>query len=103
MITRYLISIRNIPWTVSHSQLEGYFSTFGNVKAARIIFDKCGLSTGYGFVEFYDKVVITYVLSKDHVLDDRRLSVIEGLKYLHEKPIKHLVEKHILDADTCRQ
>lgn len=99
MISRYLISIRNIPWTVSHSQLEGYFSAFGNVKTAKVIFDKYGLSTGYGFVEFYDKLVVTSVLNKDHVLDDGKLSITEGLKYLHEDPVKQFVEKHILDAD----
>lgn len=103
MIPRYLISIRNIPWTVSHSQLEGYFSAFGNVKIAKIIFDKYGLSTGYGFVEFYDEVVVTSVLNKDHVLDDGKLSIIKGLKYLHEDPVKQFVEKHILDADIYRQ
>lgn len=100
MIPRYLISIRNIPWTVSHSQLEKYFLTFGNVKIAKIIFDKYGLSTGYGFVEFYDKAVVTFVLNKDHVLDDGKLSITEGLKYLHEDSVKQFVEQHILNADT---
>lgn len=103
MIPRYLISIRNIPWTVSHSQLEGYFSAFGSVKTAKVIFDKYGLSTGYGFVEFYDKIVVTSVLNKDHVLDNGKLSITEGLQYLHEYPVKQFVEKHILDAYTSCQ
>lgn len=100
MIPRYLISIRNIPWTVSHSQLEGYFSKFGSVRTAKVIFDKYGISTGYGFVEFYDKVVATSVLNKDHVLDNGKLSIINGLQYLHEDPVKEFVEQHILGADT---
>nr|XP_033189440.1 SRA stem-loop-interacting RNA-binding protein, mitochondrial-like [Bombus vancouverensis nearcticus] len=103
MIPRYLISIRNIPWTVSHSQLEGYFSKFGSVRTAKVIFDKYGISTGYGFVEFYDKVVVTSVLKKDHVLDDGKLSITKGLQYLHEDPVKEFVEPHILNADTYRQ
>lgn len=102
MIPRYLISIRNIPWTVSHSQLEKYFSKFGSVKTAKVIFDKHGLSTGYGFVEFYDKVVVTSVLDKDHVLDDEKLSVTKGLEYLYEDPVKQFVKQYITD-DTSDQ
>lgn len=100
MIRRYLISIRNIPWTVSHSELEGYFSVYGDVKTAKIIFDKHGLSTGYGFVEFYDKLAANSVLNTDHVLDNGKLFLTKGLKYLYEDPVKQFVEKHILDADT---
>lgn len=100
MIPRYLISIRNIPWTVSHSQLEEYFSTFGSVKTAKVIFDKYGVSTGYGFVEFYNKVVVTSVLNKVHVLEGQKLFVINGLQYLHKYHVKQFVEQHILDANT---
>lgn len=103
MISRYLISIRNISWTVSNSQLERYFSEFGDVKIARVIFNRHGLSTGYGFVEFYDEVAVTSVLNKDHVLDNEKLSIATGLRYLYEDPVKQFVEKYILDADTCRQ
>ena len=96
MAGRYLISIRNIPWIVSHTELEKYFSVFGDVKAAKVVFNKLGLSTGYGFVEFYDKAVMNSVLKKCHVLENEKLSITEGLKYLHEDSVKKFVDERYL-------
>lgn len=100
MTGRYLISIRNIPWIVSHTDLEKYFSVFGDVKAAKVVFNKLGLSTGYGFVEFYDKQVMNSVLRKCHVLENEKLSITEGLKYLHEDSVKKFVDKRYLAFNT---
>lgn len=91
MTVRYLISIRNIPWTVSNSELENYFSSFGMIKHAKVIFDRCGLSTGYGFVQFYDKYAMNKALGAVHILEEKKLFVIEGVKYLEGQGVVHLV------------
>ncbi|CAO1389000.1 unnamed protein product [Diamesa hyperborea] len=43
--------VSNLPWTVGHRQLKSYFSEFGRVLSASVVFDKkTGLSKNYGFV-----------------------------------------------------
>merc|ERR1711890_160709 len=45
--------VGNIPWTVSKVELREYFSKFGPVKHAQIIYDKDTMvAKGFGFVEF---------------------------------------------------
>lgn len=49
----YKIYVSNIPWTVSHKELRTYFSKFGHVQQASVVFDKkTGLSKNYGFITF---------------------------------------------------
>lgn len=49
----YKLYVGNIPWTVSHHELKQYFSKFGFVNQATVIFDKnTGLSRNYGFVHY---------------------------------------------------
>ncbi|CAL7940847.1 unnamed protein product [Xylocopa violacea] len=84
MTVRYFISVRNIPWTVSHLEFENYFSSFGMVKYAKVIFDKCGLNSGYGFVEFYDKFAMSKAVYANHILEEEKLLVVQGLQYLEE-------------------
>lgn len=85
MAIKYLINIRNIPWTVSHCELEKYFSTFGDVRRAKIIFNKSGISTGYGFVEFCDISAMKVVLERPHILEKQELIVsINSSNYIKE-------------------
>lgn len=100
MVIRYLISVRNIPWTVSHSDFERYFSRFGSIKNARVIFNKHGLSTGYGFVEFYNNLEMRNALKANHRLEESKLSVIEGDKYLQEEEIKKCVPQYVSDKSV---
>lgn len=52
----YRIFVANLPWTVSHSELKQYFSQFGNIVSANVVFDKnTGRSRKYGFVVFSSK------------------------------------------------
>lgn len=47
------IFIGNLPWTVSNRELKLYFSKFGHVENANVVFEKSfGMSRGYGFVTF---------------------------------------------------
>lgn len=97
MITRFIISVRNIPWTVSHLDLEKYFSAYGGIKYAKVVFDKRGLSTGCGFVEFYDAKAMTTALREAHVLEQGKLSVASGTQYLCGESLKFFLENYIQD------
>lgn len=49
----YKLFIGNLPWTISSQELKYYFSKFGHVYNATVVFDKkTGLSRNYGFVTF---------------------------------------------------
>lgn len=49
----YKLFIGNLPWTVCSQDLKLYFSKFGHVQNAVVVFDKnTGLSRSYGFVTF---------------------------------------------------
>lgn len=49
----YKLFIGNLPWTVSSQELKLYFSKFGHVQNATVVFDKnTGLSRSYGFVTY---------------------------------------------------
>ncbi|XP_022911226.1 uncharacterized protein [Onthophagus taurus] len=69
--------VGNIPWTVGHIELKNYFSKFGPVAFANVIFDrKTGLSRNFGFVMFsnrdgFDKATNT----KQHELEGRTLKL----------------------------
>lgn len=52
----YRLYVHNVPWTVSHNELKKFFSQFGHVYSATVIFDKkTGLSRNYGFVNYSTK------------------------------------------------
>lgn len=45
--------VGNIPWTVGHNELKQYFSKYGHVSLATVVFDRnTGLSRNYGFVVY---------------------------------------------------
>lgn len=99
MVTRYFISVRNIPWTVSHLDFETYFAAYGKIKQAKVIFDKCGLSTGYGFVEYYDEHGMNEALvTSPHTLEEKLVSVVKGTKYLEEDSIQSLVTRYFITS-----
>jgi len=47
------VFVGNLPWTISKKELREYFSQFGHVAIASVVFNKdTGMSRGYGFVRF---------------------------------------------------
>jgi len=69
--------VRNLPWTIGSKQLKEYFSAFGHVSSASVVFDKnTGMSRGYGFVNFSSKEAYE-VMSKHkiHSLEGRVLGI----------------------------
>lgn len=69
--------ISNLPWTVGNQELKQYFSKFGHVSSANIIFDKMtGMSRGYGFIAFSSREGYNSAINKNlHNLEGRNLSV----------------------------
>ncbi|XP_073830438.1 SRA stem-loop interacting RNA binding protein 1 [Musca autumnalis] len=73
----YRLFVGNIPWTVSHQQLKGYFKEFGRVINANVVFDKkTGLSRGYGFVTLNSlKTVQAIENEQKHSLEGNYLNI----------------------------
>lgn len=69
--------VGNIPWTVSGNELKQYFSKFGHVNFANVIFDKqTGLSRNYGFVVYSNREGFDTALNvQTHKLEGSTLKV----------------------------
>lgn len=69
--------VGNVPWTVSQHELKKYFSEFGQVINATVMFDKnTGFSKGYGFVTFSSKDSYEKVFNTEfHTLEGSNLNV----------------------------
>lgn len=76
----YKLFIRNLPWTVSSHELRTYFSQFGYVTRATILYNnETGLSRGFGYVDFNKREAYEAVMSQpQHILEGQRLRVEEG-------------------------
>lgn len=73
----YRLYVSNLPWTVANRQLKEYFSQFGHVAKAVVIFDKSnGMSKGYGFVTFSTGKSINAIQNKTtHLLEGHTLNI----------------------------
>lgn len=69
--------VGNIPWTVGHFELKQYFSKFGHVQSAAVVFDKnTGLSKNYGFITYSNKEGFeTATNTPNHTLEGNALRV----------------------------
>lgn len=66
--------VGNIPWSTKESDLEQFFSEFGEVFECRIITERAtGRSRGYGFVEVNDEHM-------DEILEKTNGAEMEGRK-----------------------
>lgn len=76
------IYVGNLPWTVGPQELKNYFSEFGNVIRARVLFDNnTGFSKCSGFVSFGAPVSVQKVYEKvNHVLEGKQLIIQESSK-----------------------
>ncbi|XP_064547021.1 SRA stem-loop-interacting RNA-binding protein, mitochondrial [Drosophila montana] len=73
----YKLFVGNLPWTISSKELRTYFSRFGHVANAEVIFDKnLGLSKYYGFVMFSQRDAYNSASNQNtHLLEGRVLNV----------------------------
>lgn len=69
--------VSNVPWTVSSKELTLYFSQFGPVDEATVVFNPdTGLSRGYAFVTFsHDNVYRKVSQTTHHMLEGNLLNV----------------------------
>ncbi|CAF1014522.1 unnamed protein product [Rotaria sp. Silwood1] len=76
----YKLFIRNLPWTVSSHELRTYFSQFGYVTRATVLYNNdTGLSRGFGYIDFNKREAFEAVMSQpQHILEGQRLRVEEG-------------------------
>jgi RNA recognition motif-containing protein len=67
--------VRNLPWTVANKELKEYFSQFGRVRAAQVMFSKkTGFNLGYGFVTYADDQASQAALNHgEHLLEGNKL------------------------------
>lgn len=73
----YKLFVGNLPWTIGSNELATYFSRFGHVANAEVVFDKnLGLSKYYGFVMFSQRDALNSASNQNtHVLEGRVLNV----------------------------
>ena len=76
----YKLFIRNLPWTVSSHELRSYFSQFGYVTRATVLYNnETGLSRGFAYVDFNKRDAFEAAMSQpQHILEGQRLRVEEG-------------------------
>ncbi|GIY40694.1 protein boule [Caerostris extrusa] len=78
------VFVGGISGCTNEEDLKNLFSKFGNVKGAKVIFDKAGISRGYGFVTFETEDEVQEVLERFKVerltLKDRKLNVAPAVK-----------------------
>jgi len=75
--TIYQLFVGGLPWTVSASELKRYFSQFGHVSNAKVIFNRdTGMSKHYGFVDIINKETYESILQKRiHKLGGKTLMI----------------------------
>lgn len=76
----YKLFIRNLPWTVSSHELRTYFSQFGYVTRATVLYNnETGLSRGFGYVDYNKREAFEAAMSQpQHTLEGQRLRIEEG-------------------------
>lgn len=69
------LCVKNLPWSIGDQELTEYFTKFGPVCKATVIFDhQTAMSKCFGFVTFKQPDTYDKVLNCDvHVLEGRRL------------------------------
>lgn len=79
------LRVSNLPWTISKRELQKYFSQFGPVANAEVIFNKqTGISHGFGYVTFkMSKSYVKALKTERHVLEGKRLEINQA-KHLRE-------------------
>jgi RNA recognition motif-containing protein len=73
--------VGNLTYSVTHTDLEEWFTAFGTVRSAQVIQDRgIGGSKGFGFVEMDSDVQAEAAIQglNNHEHDGRRLTVSEA-------------------------
>jgi RNA recognition motif-containing protein len=73
--------VGNLTYSVTHTDLEEWFTSFGTVRSAQVIQDReLGRSKGFGFVEMDSDAQAEAAIQglNEHEHDGRRLTVAEA-------------------------
>jgi RNA recognition motif-containing protein len=84
------IYVSNLSFNVQDEDLKGFFTPFGEVTSAKVIFDKAtGRSRGFGFVEMADNTAAQTAISQleGGSVDGRTIHVTEA-RAKDEKPAR---------------
>lgn len=69
------VFVGNLSWTTGHRELRKYFTDFGRVISAEVVFDKnSGLSKGFGFLQVPNGT-LDKISQQNHVLEGRKIRV----------------------------
>lgn len=79
--------VGNIPWTVSKRELQNYFSQFGPIAKAEVVFNKdTGFSRGFGYVTFeMSKSYVKAIKTEQHMLEGKLIEINQAK---HVKALK---------------
>jgi heterogeneous nuclear ribonucleoprotein A1/A3 len=70
--------VGGVSWETTAETFANYFGKFGEVVDSVIMTDRItGNPRGFGFVTFADSAVAEKVLEEDHVIDDRKVDMID--------------------------
>ncbi|XP_011404503.1 PREDICTED: protein boule-like [Amphimedon queenslandica] len=81
-LNRARFFVRGLPWSTCEESLKSFFSRYGNVKKATVIFDKnSGLSKQYGFVEMktVEEAERIIAMKSFYLTKGRRVEVAEAM------------------------
>lgn len=70
------IFVGGLNWSTSEEKLRSYFENFGSVQEAFVSYDRhTGRPRGFGFVVFEDPLVADKVVSIQHTIDRREVTM----------------------------
>ena len=70
------IFVGGLNWSTSEEKLRSYFENFGSVQEAFVSYDRhTGRPRGFGFVVFEDPLVADKVVSIQHTIDRREVTL----------------------------
>ena len=77
------IFVGGLNWSTSEEKLRSYFENFGSVQEAFVSYDRhTGRPRGFGFVVFEDPLVADKVVSIQHTIDRREVTLSGELRDL---------------------
>ena len=75
------IFVGGLNWSTSEEKLRSYFENFGSVQEAFVSYDRhTGRPRGFGFVVFEDPLVADKVVSIQHTIDRREVTLLRAFE-----------------------
>ena len=82
------IFVGGLNWSTSEEKLRSYFENFGSVQEAFVSYDRhTGRPRGFGFVVFEDPLVADKVVSIQHTIDRREVTLELAFESLLQRSV----------------